>query len=140
MSKKSGKHSYTIGYGRPPVHSRFKPGQSGNPAGRCKGQPSLEEAFAREARRRVKVKTASGGIEQVTKLEVSLRQLFNLSMQGNIAATRIILAYTAAPAQAGEGSPQEDAGALFLGAKPNPEMIARFFKRFQHLIPDKETS
>ena len=26
-----------VGYGRPPVHSRFKPGQSGNPRGRKKG-------------------------------------------------------------------------------------------------------
>jgi hypothetical protein len=26
-----------VGYGRPPIHSRFKPGQSGNPRGRKKG-------------------------------------------------------------------------------------------------------
>jgi len=26
-----------VGYGRPPVHTRFKPGQSGNPCGRKKG-------------------------------------------------------------------------------------------------------
>ena len=26
-----------VGYGRPPVHTRFKPGQSGNPRGRKKG-------------------------------------------------------------------------------------------------------
>jgi Family of unknown function (DUF5681) len=29
-----------VGYGRPPVHSRFKPGRSGNPRGRPKGRPS----------------------------------------------------------------------------------------------------
>jgi len=28
--------SYQIGYGRPPVHSRFKKGQSGNPGGRVR--------------------------------------------------------------------------------------------------------
>src|SRR5919198_3003698 len=28
---------HSIGYGRPPIHSRFKPGQSGNPEGRPKG-------------------------------------------------------------------------------------------------------
>ncbi|TFV71241.1 hypothetical protein E4K64_27925 [Bradyrhizobium frederickii] len=26
-----------VGYGRPPVHTRFKPGQSGNPKGRPRG-------------------------------------------------------------------------------------------------------
>jgi hypothetical protein len=30
----------TVGYGRPPVHSRFKPGQSGNPTGRPSGKRS----------------------------------------------------------------------------------------------------
>ncbi|WP_369722061.1 DUF5681 domain-containing protein [Bradyrhizobium sp. LLZ17] len=34
MAKKSDKG---LGYGRPPQHSRFKPGQSGNPRGRPKG-------------------------------------------------------------------------------------------------------
>src|SRR5258708_20178379 len=28
--------SFAVGYGRPPVHSRFKPGKSGNPKGRAK--------------------------------------------------------------------------------------------------------
>ena len=28
---------YDVGYGKPPVHSRFKPGQSGNSKGRPKG-------------------------------------------------------------------------------------------------------
>ena len=42
---------YEVGYGRPPVHTRFKPGQSGNPKGRRKGSKSpkavLEEVLAR---------------------------------------------------------------------------------------------
>jgi hypothetical protein len=29
--------SYEVGYGKPPQHSRFKPGHSGNPRGRAKG-------------------------------------------------------------------------------------------------------
>ncbi|MCK1473591.1 hypothetical protein IVB27_01915 [Bradyrhizobium sp. 197] len=35
MAKKSDKN---VGYGRPPLHSRFKPGRSGNPRGRPKGR------------------------------------------------------------------------------------------------------
>jgi hypothetical protein len=34
-------HDYTVGYGRPPTHSRFKPGKSGNPKGRRKGARNL---------------------------------------------------------------------------------------------------
>jgi hypothetical protein len=33
----NGSASYAIGYGKPPVHSRFRKGQSGNPKGRPKG-------------------------------------------------------------------------------------------------------
>jgi hypothetical protein len=32
---------YKVGYGKPPLHSRFQPGQSGNPAGRPKGRQTL---------------------------------------------------------------------------------------------------
>jgi Family of unknown function (DUF5681) len=31
----------SVGYGRPPLHSRFKPGQSGNPKGRAKQSRNL---------------------------------------------------------------------------------------------------
>ena len=33
--------TYQVGYGRPPLHSRFKPGQSGNPKGRPKQSRNL---------------------------------------------------------------------------------------------------
>ncbi|MEX0645691.1 MAG: DUF5681 domain-containing protein [Parvularculaceae bacterium] len=34
--------SYAVGYRRPPVHSRFKKGQSGNPKGRSKGAANVK--------------------------------------------------------------------------------------------------
>src|SRR5262245_46659352 len=50
MSKKRKKRTppsatppeYEVGYGKPPVHSRFKPGQSGHPGGRKTGQRNLK--------------------------------------------------------------------------------------------------
>lgn len=38
--------SNRVGYGRPPMHSRFQPGQSGNPNGRPKRRRSFKADFA----------------------------------------------------------------------------------------------
>jgi hypothetical protein len=40
------KPSYTIGYGRPPKQSRFRPGKSGNPKGRPRGTRNLSSILA----------------------------------------------------------------------------------------------
>ena len=39
--KGDGKNGYEVGYRRPPAHYQFRPGQSGNPAGRRKGVRNL---------------------------------------------------------------------------------------------------
>jgi hypothetical protein len=37
-----------IGYGRPPRHSQFRPGESGNPRGRPKRTPSFRDSLLAE--------------------------------------------------------------------------------------------
>jgi hypothetical protein len=50
MSKPPKKHAdYEVGYGRPPVHTRFPAGKSGNPAGGRKRRPAPQEVFMKEA-------------------------------------------------------------------------------------------
>jgi hypothetical protein len=46
---------YTVGYGKPPQHSRFSPGRSGNPAGRPKGARNLATDVKRTLKMPVKV-------------------------------------------------------------------------------------
>jgi Family of unknown function (DUF5681) len=48
--------SYLVGYGKPPVYSRFRAGQSGNPAGRRKGVRNLMTDVKRTLGTPIKVK------------------------------------------------------------------------------------
>jgi hypothetical protein len=51
-----GKKGYEVGYGKPPTHSQFRPGQSGYPAGRRKGVRNLKTDVMRTLRTPVKVR------------------------------------------------------------------------------------
>lgn len=51
-----GSDKYEIGYGKAPKHSRFKPGQSGNPNGRPKGVRNFKTDVKATLETRVRVK------------------------------------------------------------------------------------
>ena len=53
--KKSSSPDYEVGYRRPPVHTRFRKGQSGNPGGRRPRERSIGEAFSKALRGKVVV-------------------------------------------------------------------------------------
>jgi len=76
-----------VGYGKPPKHSRFQPGRSGNPKGRPRGSKNLAAVVLREGRKRVRV-TGPDGSRTATKLEASVMQLANQSAKGDLAAQR----------------------------------------------------
>lgn len=65
MSKDDGKDDYTVGYGKPPRHTRFQKGQSGNPRGRPKGARGLKADLRAELSERVRV-TENGRTRRLT--------------------------------------------------------------------------
>jgi hypothetical protein len=129
---------YDVGYGRPPVHSRFSPGQSGNPAGRQKGQPTLNEMVMKEAARLVKIKRGDT-VETITKFEAIIRRLFQLAMEGDIAAARLVLFALAQNApDPSAGAAEDETANLALSATPNDKTLRRMLARFAHLQPIEE--
>jgi uncharacterized protein DUF5681 len=84
---------YEVGYGKPPRHTQFRKGQSGNPGGRPRGRPAgrFQELALREAYRPVVV-MEYGRAEPVPAIQAVLRSQIELAASGNVRAQRAILA------------------------------------------------
>jgi hypothetical protein len=82
---------YEVGYGKPPKHTRFAKGASGNPSGRPKGSKNLATHIHEAIHKKVRVNTENG-VRHITKLEATLMQLLNLALGGkNRQAIRDVL-------------------------------------------------
>jgi len=66
-SQPNGGHS-AVGYGKPPVHTRFKKGQSGNPKGRRKGQRNVHTVVDEALSQRITIREGNR-TRSVTKLD-----------------------------------------------------------------------
>lgn len=73
---------YAVGYGRPPIGSRFKPGTSGNAKGRPHGRKNLKTLIRQAMTANISVQEGSS-TRRVSKIEgVVLRQLQS-ALKGN---------------------------------------------------------
>lgn len=82
---------YEVGFGKPPKRTRFRPGTSGNPAGRPKGKKNLATVLDRALQEKVIV-SENGIRKTITKLEASVTQLVNKSASGDLNAMRQLTA------------------------------------------------
>jgi hypothetical protein len=73
---------YDVGYGKPPVASRFQKGRSGNPRGRAKGSKNLAQLIEQELDRKITV-TENGQRRTITKREGIAKQLVNKAVAGD---------------------------------------------------------
>jgi uncharacterized protein DUF5681 len=85
-----GKRDYEVGYRKPPTHSRFRPGQSGYPAGRRKGVRNLKTDVKRTLAMPVKV-TEGGRTRTRSTQEAALMVLREKALKGNTRASDRLL-------------------------------------------------
>jgi Family of unknown function (DUF5681) len=78
-------NSYSVGYGKPPLHSRFRAGQSGNPAGRRKGVRNLMTDVKRTLSTPIKVKEG-GRTRKKSTQEGALMVLREKALRGDARA------------------------------------------------------
>ncbi len=78
------------GYGNPPKHTRFKPGQSGHPKGRPKGTKNLKTDLEEELRELIVVREG-GNVKTVSKQRAMLKSLTAKAVQGDPRAADIVI-------------------------------------------------
>jgi Family of unknown function (DUF5681) len=107
---------YKVGRGRPPLHTRFKKGQSGNPRGPRPRQKNLPALLAAALNEPVVV-SADGDPRQITKREAVIAQLVDMSTGADLRAMKMLIdmlkdieerAGTAAPAKASPLTPADE--------------------------------
>jgi Family of unknown function (DUF5681) len=85
-----GGSDYQVGYGKPPTHTRFKKGESGNPKGRPKGSKNVATLLEKELKQRVVV-TENGRRRSITKQEAMLKHLVNKAVSGDRRLIQLLL-------------------------------------------------
>lgn len=109
---------YAVGKNRPPKHTQFKPGKSGNPKGRPKGARGLHSLVRELLTRKVTVRTGDGP-KKMTKMEAMLHKLMEKAFAGDVrSASQLMQLYSngvpeeaerATAAASGLASEQEEA-------------------------------
>ena len=79
-----------VGYKRPPRHTRFKPGVSGNPSGGKKPRKKLKALFEQILNEEVSLRDGDG-VKKVTKKEALLRGVIVSSLKGDIRSIAMLL-------------------------------------------------
>lgn len=124
--------SYTIGRGKPPAQTRFKPGQSGNPKGRPKGTRNLRTDLLEELLTRVVV-TENGRRRTLTKQRALIKQTLTDAFRGDAKARALVLQLAWALTDRGEAL--EPGSAI---AEQDAAILARFTERLRRQLRNTE--
>jgi len=84
------KDSNSVGYKRPPKHTQFKSGQSGNPRGRPRGTRNLATDLKEELQEKILV-TEGGKQRETTKQRAMIKSLLAKALKGDVRAIGVLL-------------------------------------------------
>jgi hypothetical protein len=92
---------YAVGYGRPPLHTQFKAGQSGNPKGKPKGRKKMGTLFQEALSKRISIRQGEA-VRKVSRAEAMILALFSKALKGDAKACATLIAFAQ---QSGEFKP-----------------------------------
>lgn len=98
--------SYPVGYGRPPKHGQFKPGQSGNPKGRLPRKRNFKTMVKQVVEEQVQL--LEGGKKRcMPKLEALFRTIISRAFKGD---PKFVASFLVILKQSGYGSEATEVG------------------------------
>ncbi len=106
---RTSKSGYEVGYRKPPKHTRFKPGQSGNPRGRPKGTNNLKTDLMEELRENIVIREGDQS-HKVSKQRAFVKTLVARTLKGDARSATLLTSMMMRLLDTGEGAPDiEDA-------------------------------
>ena len=117
--------TYDVGFGRPPRHTRFQPGQSGNPKGKPKKVVSLAIDIQRELAERIGIREGDRSLK-VSKQRALVKALLARALKGDTRAAGLVLQLVAKLIDPNGQTGPESAAELNL---EDVAIIERFLRR-----------
>jgi hypothetical protein len=142
MSKKRADKEYEIGFGRPPKHSQFKKGQSGNPKGRPKEPATFLASLNNELSKDVKV-MIDGQERKITGLSAVSKKYKNMILSGDYKYMKLFLDKNAKEVDIGPYIYPQDVPEIFpegptpFPTKPQREAVQEIKALIRKVIGEK---
>jgi hypothetical protein len=90
--KKAPQDSTPVGYGKPPIHSRFRKGQSGNPTGKRRhSEAERAQKLIREEAYRLLTIREGDKVTRIPALQAVFRSQIASAAKGNVSAQRAVV-------------------------------------------------
>ena len=81
-----------VGYKSPPVHTRFQPGEFGNPSGRAKGSQNFKTLFNKILNEKIAVREGPD-VKKVSKAEAILRTVVVGALKGDVRHAAMLMKF-----------------------------------------------